>query len=221
MNHSPNQIETNMKTNSKLKNIVLVIALALVPLLASERASAQNATATIFNGGIPGITVGPGSGTFTFDINIVTTFTSVGMTYFLQSNDGSGFFSLTGRNIGASPFNDLITTDAVAFTAANGLLDPVNNDDLGAVIADPNTPLPAGSYFISTMSLSYAGLAPGTYHIFFDSRTIVSDGGFNDHQVTANVFTITVVPEPATTGLAVLGGVMLLGFVWRARRALA
>ena len=104
-----------MKTNSKLKNIVLIIALALVPLLASERASAQNATATILNGGNPFVTSTPG-GTFTFDINIVTTFTSVGMTYFMQSNDGNGFFTLTARNIGASPFNDLITNDATAFT---------------------------------------------------------------------------------------------------------
>ena len=101
-------------------------------------------------------------------------------------------------------------------------MDPVNHFDLGAVIANPNIPLPAGSYFISTLTLSISGaIAPGVYHIFFDSRTIVADGAFNDHQVTANQFTITVVPEPATTGLAVLGGVMLLGFVWRARRVMA
>lgn len=219
--HSPNQIVKTMNTNSKLNRLVLVIALALVPLLASERASAQNATATIFSGGLPSITIAAG-GTFTFDINIVTTFSSVGMTYFLQSNNGSGFFTLTARNIGASPFNDLITNDATAFTPANGLLDPVNNDDLGAVIADPNTPLPAGSYFIATLTLSISGaIAPGQYTMFFDSRTIVADGGFNDHQVTSNIFTINIIPEPATTGLAVLGGVMLLAFVWKARRAMA
>jgi hypothetical protein len=210
-----------MNTNSKLNRLVLVIALALVPLLASERASAQNATATLFNGGNPFITIAAG-GTFTLDLNIVTTFTSTGITYFYQSNNGSGFFSLTARNISGSQFPDLITADATAFTPANGLLDPVNNDDLGAVITDPNSPLPAGSYFISTITFSISGaIAPGTYTIFLDSRTIVSDGGFNDHQVTSNIFTVNIIPEPATTGLAVLGGVMLLAFVWRARRAMA
>jgi hypothetical protein len=210
-----------MKTNSILKNGLLVIALVLFPLLASERASAQNATATVLNGGNPFVTSTPG-GTFTFDLNIVTTFSSVGITYFYQSNNGSGFFSLIARNIGASPFSDLITSDAVAFTGPNGLLDPVNNDDLGAVIADTTMPLPPGSYFISTITVSISGaITPGTYTIFLDSRTIVADGQFNDHQVTSNIFTVNIIPEPATTGLAVLGGVMLLAFVWRARRAMA
>jgi hypothetical protein len=103
-----------------------------------------------------------------------------------------------------------------------GDLNPVNDFDMGGVIANPNQPLPPGSYFVSTMSLSYsASLAPGVYHIFFDSRTTVVDGNFNDHGVTANQFTVTIVPEPATAGLTVLGGVMLLGFVWRARRVMA
>ncbi len=42
---------------AKARRIYLVIALALFPLLASEKASAQNATATILNGGLPGITL--------------------------------------------------------------------------------------------------------------------------------------------------------------------
>ena len=184
----------SMKLNSKFKletakarRIYLVIALALSPLLASEKASAQNATATILNGGMPGITLPVGGGAFTFDINLTTTFPSVGITYFLQSNDGSGFFWLTGRQ-------------ASAFIPPSAYLDPVNNDDLGCVLPNPNQPVPPGSYFISTIFLWYsASLAPGVYHIFFDSRTIVADGQFNDHAVTANQFTVTIVPAPAKT----------------------
>ena len=72
------------------------------------------------------------------------------------------------------------------------------------------------------MSLSYsASLAPAVYHIFFDPRATVTDGQFFDHGVTANQFTVTIVPEPATAALAVMGGVMLLAFVWRARRVSA
>ena len=81
---------------AKARRIYLVIALTLFPLLASEKASAQNATATILNGGLPGITLPFGGGAFTFDINIVTTFSSVGIDNFLQSNDGNGFFSSPG-----------------------------------------------------------------------------------------------------------------------------
>ena len=209
-----------MKINSKFKLSVLVVAVALFPLLASEKASAQNATATILNGGLPGITLPFGGGAFTFDINIMTTFSSVGITYFLQSNDGNGFFSLTGRNITGSPFQSVLPPEA--FMPPHGDLNPVNDFDMGGGVPDPNQPVPPGSYFISTMSLSYsASLAPGVYHIFFDSRTIVADGQFNDHDVTANQFTVTIVPEPATTGLAVMGGVMLLAFGWRARRVSA
>jgi hypothetical protein len=54
-----------------------------------------------------------------------------------------------------------------------------------------------------------------------DSRGSVADSDFNDHTLNANTITVIIVPEPATTGLAVLGGVMLLGFVWRARRVSA
>ena len=57
--------------------------------------------------------------------------------------------------------------------------------------------------------------------IFLDSRGIVATSDFADVTLNANAITVTVVPEPATTGLAVLGGVMLLGFVWKARRAMA
>ena len=195
----------SMKINSKFKlgtakarRIYVVIALALFPLLASERASAQNATATILNGGLPGITLPFGGGAFTFDINMTATFTSVGITYFLQSNDGNGFFSITGRNIIGSPFQSVLPPEA--FMPPGGDLNPVNDFDMGGVIANPNQPLPPGSYFVSTMSLSYsASLAPGVYHIFFDSRTIVADGQFNDHAVTANQFTVTIVPAPAKT----------------------
>jgi hypothetical protein len=74
---------------------------------------------------------------------------------------------------------------------------------------------------LGTFSFSTTGLAAGTYHIFLDSRAIVADSNFADHSLVANQITITIVPEPATTGLAVLGGVILLAFVWRARRVMA
>ena len=187
---------------AKARRIYLVIAVALFPLLASEKASAQNVPATILHDGLPGITLPVGGGIFTFDLNITTTFPSLGITYFLMSTDGSGFFCITGRQTSGSPFGDCGQPEpaSVINPPPGTCLDPVNDHDLGCVVPNPNQPLPPGSYFISTMSLSYsASLAPGVYHIFFDSRSSVADGQFNDHQVTANQFTVTIVPAPAKT----------------------
>ena len=199
-----------MKINSKFKlgtakarRIYLVIALALFPLLASEKASAQNATATILNGGMPGITLPVGGGSSRSISTSRRRSQTVGITYFLQSNDGSGFFCISGRQTSGSPFSDCGNQPepaSVINPPPGACLDPVNNNDLGCVLPNPFQPLPPGSYFISTMFLSYsAALAPGVYHIFFDSRTIVADGQFNDHAVTANQFTVTIVPAPAKT----------------------
>ena len=44
--------------------------------------------------------------------------------------------------------------------------------------------------------------------------------GFNDVPMTAS-FTVNVVPEPTTVGLAVIGGGVLLIGAWRKRRAQA
>jgi hypothetical protein len=217
-----------MKINSKFKlgtarsrRIYLVIALVLFPLLASEKASAQNATATLFSGGLPSITITT-TGTFTLDLNIVTTFQSTGITYFLQMLDSAGLgqFEISVWNNDGSPF---IRPFPPVVGNPHGILDPINDFDLGAVIANPNQPLPAGAYFVATLTLipTSGAYTPGVYHIHLDSRSIVADNNFNDHAITSNTFTITVVPEPATAALAVLGGVMLLAFVWRARRVSA
>jgi hypothetical protein len=190
----------NKLGTAKARRIYFVIALAVFPLLASEKASAQNATATILHDGLPGITLPVGGGAFTFDINLTTTFPSVGITYFLQSNDGSGFFCITGRQTWGSPYCGHQPEPASVINPPPDCLDPVNNNDLGCLVPNPNQPVPPGSYFISTIFLSYsASLAPGVYHIFFDPRAIVADGQFNDHAVTANQFTVTIVPAPAKT----------------------
>ncbi len=217
-----------MKTNSKFRlgtarayRIYLVIALALFPLLANEKASAQNATATLFSGGLPSITITT-TGTFTLDLNIVTTFQSVGIAYFIQMLDAAGFgqFEISAWNNDGSPF----VRDVPPIVGnPDGILNPVNLHDLGGGIPDPNNPLPPGSYFVATLTLipTSGAFTPGVYHIHLDSRGTVVDNNFFDHAITSNTFTVTVVPEPATVDLAVLGGVMLLAFVWRARRVSA
>jgi hypothetical protein len=215
-----------MKTNSKFKLSVLVLAVALFPLFASEKASAQNSTGflTQTGTGLTTFTINLGQ-TFSLDLNILNTFNSVGITYFYQTGaNGSSLFSIISRSNGANNvYADNTTADGQVFLPANALLDPVTGtpaqpSDLGATC---NTcPVAPGTYFMSTFTFSTtAGI--GTYTIFLDSRGSVADSDFNDHILNANTITINVVPEPATTGLAVLGGVMLLAFVWKARRVMA
>ncbi|MBA2431834.1 MAG: PEP-CTERM sorting domain-containing protein [Chthoniobacterales bacterium] len=64
----------------------------------------------------------------------------------------------------------------------------------------------------------------GTYTIFLDNRSIMTSrigGGFLDVNMggpLGPMFTVNVIPEPATTGLFVIGGAGLIA-VWRRRRA--
>ena len=85
-----------MKTHSKF---CLIIALALFPLLASEKASAQNATGflTQTGTGLTTFTINMGQA-FSLDLNILTTFQSVGISYWYQTGaNGSSLFSLVSR----------------------------------------------------------------------------------------------------------------------------
>ncbi len=172
--------------------------------LQAKRASAQNATATILNGGLPGITLPVGGGFFTFDINLTTTFPSLGITYFLRSNDGSGFFCISELQTSGSPFGycPQQPEPASPINPPPGHVWIRRTITIWAVsLPTPISRFHLASYFISTIILSYStSLAPGVYHIFFDPRTIVADANFNDHGVTANQFTVTIVPAAAKPG---------------------
>jgi hypothetical protein len=202
-----------VKTNSQSKFggnnahriYLLIIALALFPLLAGEKASAQNPTGFLFQTGtgLTTFTVDRSTTqTFQLDLNISVPSHSIWVQYFLQSNDGSGLFTVTGRNIGASPYNDLAYSDANALGYPNGVLNPSNARDLGAIINDPNNPLPPGSYFVATLTLQFDGsIAPGIYHIFLDSRSNILDEFMNDRPLTANTVTVNIIGAPPAISL--------------------
>jgi hypothetical protein len=226
-----------MKTNSKLK-LCTVIALVLFPLLANEKAFAQNlpnqtppdATGVLAQQttGLTTFTIDvTTTTTFVLTLNITTTFLSNGITYFLETGaNGSGFFALTGRANNDNLYDDVTNGDGAVTTNPFNQLNPVNDLDLGATNTPPVFgPDPAGTYLVATLTLSINTGAPGfqfgTYTIFLDSRRIIADDQNMDHALNVNTITINIIPEPATAGLAVLGGVMLLGFIWRARRVMA
>jgi hypothetical protein len=221
---------TNL-TSAKVRRFFLIAALVICPFLAVQNGNAQPpmVTANLFantNMGGPfnssTITITQNQ-QFFLQLQITTNFISSGITYFLQSNNGSGLFRITARMWTMQggvifPYPDPTTGDATLFTGNNSLLDPVNNHDLGATNNGEDTD-PAGTYTIAILTIDTMNAPVGQYTIFTD-RGIVTDrtgGNFDDRAFTA-MATINVIPEPTTVGLAVIGGGMLLVAGYRKHR---
>lgn len=196
------------------------------------------ANINLFLGGsttITSVTLDNTGGTFSLDSYIqFTGFTAVGLSYWLEAvNALAPLLTITSETYGQNwDFNQ---------SGANTLFNQATGIDAGYMRAGrdlgsttnftggvPDFPLaPGPAYLISTLNFSLGAnaLAPGQYLIALThiggTASIISDSDFGDHNANQVFFTINIIPEPATTGLAVLGGLMLLGFVWRARRVLA
>jgi hypothetical protein len=219
-------------TTAKLRRTLLIAALVVCPFLAVPSGNAQPPVVTaqlLTSNGTNTISI-TGNQTFTLQLIINTNFISSGITVFMQTGaNGSGLFRITDRMFtmqGGSPFpyEDPTATNATVLTPANALLDPVNNNDLGATDNDfsLSAAAPAGQYSIFTLTFSTLNAANGQYTIFTD-RGVVTDrtgDGFQDRAFSA-LATINVIPEPTTVGLAVIGGGMLLVAGWRKRRTRA
>ena len=171
----------------------------------------------------------PGS-TFTLTASLLSTTESItGVDYYLQATGAaSGKFRITDRNIGASPFSDLVKANAGDNGANPGiadltvsLLNPRNGLDLGASISNVNVPVPAGNYLLADFTISVpSGLAPGTYVIATASDTgtgwvaqapLFNESAFSQHGSFSVIVNppLTPIPEP-TSGLILTGIVALL-----------
>jgi hypothetical protein len=228
---------------SAIKRILLSTAAAFGLLLTS---SAYGAVSLLFtdSDATPTATTAVPGGTFTVKVVLSSTSSAaadqvVGVEYFLQSTGPqAGVFTITGRDAttgaGANPFSDFTNPNATVLDPANATLNPKNNLDLGAVLANVGAPVsnnfgngtttfnPA---LVATYTIAVAAnAAPGNYTLSFFSPagTGYSDAQFNDRTFSAPTggpllatFTVAI-PEPAS--LMALGGVGLL-LVRRRRRA--
>ena len=212
----------NPQSNSnpaRLRKLILVAFLLIAPFLAFQTSSAQSvATATLTSGGLTSVTIGP-NGTFTLTLGITTNFIAGGYTVFYQSNNGQGLFEITSRTsldpIYPFPFPDPIPLP--------DLLNPSTASDFGAGTSGPGVTHPAGTFDLQAVTISALNAPIGTYTIFLDNRSIITDrtgGGFLDVPfggASGPMFTVTVVPEPATTGLLAMAGGALSFLAWRKR----
>lgn len=227
---------------TKLHRLLLIAALALCPLLAFQSANAQPvATASLTSGGSNSITITQNQ-QFTLSLSVMTNFPSSGYTVFYQvSPNGVGLFQLISR-VNTSPihpttmmpvFNDPTTSDGVAFGGNAGVLmhpptGASNQFDLGYTGDQTNNqPATPMGFNLQTVTINTLNAPVGTYTIFLDMRSIMTDRTgmqFNDVPMGGAMgpqFTVNVIPEPTTVGLAVLGGAGLLLVALRKRRAQA
>ena len=170
-------------------------------------------------------TVGtPNSGTgvvgqpFSINVRLISDLEqTTGLTYSLQELTGSAgnaHFQIIGRDVTGSPFSDLTSSDVAVLDPGSAVLDPSNGSDLGGGLVNLNAPLGPGNYFVASISLLVLPTTlPGNYLIELTPNSVAAgpNGGpnpFPEIQVQRFSYTVAAVnvPEPATAGLLILGG---------------
>jgi hypothetical protein len=193
-----------MKPNS----LITAGAILAAGLLLAARADAATSFTLSDGVGDPAsVSIWPGQ-SFTFSLAVTSTDSLIGVNYNLSAAPAaSGQLRITGRDITGSPFSDLITSNTIALSPAAALLDPVNDDNLGALVADVFTPVAPGTSFIANYTLkNVSGLPEGDY-LISTLNGVATDDGFNDVPVAGATYTLHMLPEPGTAafGLACFG----------------
>lgn len=189
----------------------------------------------IYNSGT-NTTSGTFNSTDSFNLDVFSTYTgysSFGLSYWLQVPDGiasqvsltnAQYFTFSNAN-NSGPATVAFDTTGSGTGADTGFT--LETRDLGGTVPDTSTPangIAAGTYHDTTFTVNLNGVAPGTYELrstVLPSRVSEqSDTSFTAHAFDSQaVYTITVVPEPATWSLMGLGGLGAFGISWlRGRR---
>lgn len=210
-----------------MKKALLTIAISLIGSYAFSQTIAVNGTSG---------TITPG-GTFDTTISLsITGNNSIGNVESLNLllgtpstgiHSGAGLFSVYVNGL-VSPFNNTTgasnsgnqSTFATAGDAANSgnTISTPTTLDLGANTTSPVSVASTGTTAFNVETLRFTAsnaIAPGVYNFFATSGGAAdSQGTFIDNSSNATfgvnstpVFTLTVVPEPATCSLLAFGGV--------------
>jgi hypothetical protein len=232
-----------------MKKTILTLVVTSLLVITSARATITSALLSFDNGtGTPTLTTS-NVGTFNFSVNVSLSFTTdgtnpnqlKGLSYWLETETGAAshitltsetYFTITSQT-DPGP-NKVFNQSGTANGADSGFLashDSQNNPNTGTMdTGDLGGTFPAqnaGTFQVATLNFAVSGLAPGTYHLetthlaglTSEATNNNTNAQQNDTLLPQAIYTITVVPEPATLSLLGLGGIGSFGLtVLRARR---
>jgi hypothetical protein len=129
--------------------------------------------------------LGAKGATFQLTLNMSSSEATTGLDYYLVSNNGSGFFTITARDFTTSPFSDVYFTNTEVATAPKNALNPQTDLDLGGIVNNVNTANVPGTYLVAKYTFVVSGATPlGTYTIQTvsnpDSGWIGASPNFNE-----------------------------------------
>jgi PEP-CTERM motif len=166
------------------------------------------------NDGVPTSTQVQQGAPFTVTVTLNSTSEqTTGLTYFLEDNaPGNPHLQIIGRNITGSLYSELTSSNTAVFGPTASLLNPRNDFDLGAGIADLDSPLGAGTYFVADITLLVLPSTPiGTYTLAFSPNSVAAGVGPNFSEIPVATFQYSVVatvPEPGSALLLAAGGLL-------------
>jgi hypothetical protein len=171
--------------------------------------------------------------TFSFDVYLTYSgYSSFGLSLWLETQTLNNFpasLFITGLTYGTTFTDPEATTpnpapfDTPQFNPAGYLGE---TRDLGATAPGEGTsflPVAPGTYLVGHVSFAIVGAMPGTYTLrtttTLPRKSEATDTKYMDNFIPAEVYTITIVPEPTTVTLLGLGALGLAATLRAKKRA--